>query len=159
MCSDGAAYPPRKLTPPPNGASDGATWLLDAFNEASAGIAAWPTTKAIGTIGWRRVAGDGVSSSPVAQGMVGTSWTWAGIKGLEFHRGGQLVTPWGKGVWGALPEGVDYNDDGFCKAHCVFADFGSAMHNVRVDTTATPWKFDSYRLGDGAHVPGVRQDA
>ena len=154
----GAAYPPRGLQPPPSGASDGARWLLDAFNEASAGIATWPSTKAIGTVGWRRVAGDGISSSKLAQRVAGSKWTWAGIKGMSFNAGGALTTPWGSGVWGCLPSGVDYHDDGFCKAGCLFADFGSALHNLRFDTEASPWTFDSYRLGDGAHVPGVKQD-
>ena len=152
----GGAYPPRQLTPPPAGASDGAVWLLEAFNEASAGIPAWPSTKSIGTIGWRRVAGDGLTE-PLAQQVSGTSWTWAGIKGMTFAARGELVTPWGKGVWGALPKGVDYNDQGFCKEGCLFADFGSALHNLKFDTSASPWTFDSYRVGDAAHVPGVKQ--
>ena len=155
----GGAYPPRKLQPPPAGASDGAEWLLDAFNEASAGIPAWPETKSIGTIGWRRVKGAGIANSPLAKQVAGTSWSWAGIKGMTFASSGELITPWGKGVWGCLPEGVDYNDRGFCRAGCLFADFGSALHNVKFDLAATPAPtFDSYRVGDGAHVPGVKQE-
>ena len=154
----GAAYPPKNLQKPPEGASDGAVWLLDAFNEASANIPTWPSTKAIGTVGWRRVAGDGVSRSSLAKSVQGTKWTWAGIPGMSFDAGGHLTTPWGKGVWGCLPTGVDYNDNGFCKSGCLFADFGSALHNLKFDTSTEPWSFDSYRVGDGAHVPGVRKE-
>ena len=31
-------------------------------------------------------------------------FTWAGFGGLKFLPGGELQTPWGKGVWGAPPE-------------------------------------------------------
>jgi hypothetical protein len=156
----GAAYPPRQLQPPPDGASDGTRWLLDAFNEASAHIPTWPETKALGTIGWRRVAGDGIASSSLAQKIQNTKWTWAGISGFSFGPNGQLTTPWGKGVWGALPTGIDYKDGGHCassKGGCLFADFSSALHNVRFDLDATPWTFLTYRLGDGANVKGARE--
>ena len=152
----GAAYPPRALQPPPERASDGTRWLLDAWNEASQNIPTWPETKALGTIGWRRVAGDGIAQSALAKKVAGTRWTWAGIPGFEFGADGHLVTPWGKGVWGALPTGIDYKDGGHCKASCLFADFSSALHNVRFDLDATPWTFLTYRLGDGANVQGVR---
>ena len=154
----GAQYPPRDLQPPPPGAADGARWLLDAWNEASAQIATWPVdTKALGTIGWRRVKGDGIASSELAQRVVGTRWTWAGISGLKFEDGGLLVTPWGQGIWGVLPKGVDYKDEGFCGpgVACLFCDFSSAMHNLKFDLAAG--KFDSYRVGDGARVPGVKE--
>ena len=75
---------------------------------------------------------------------------------MRFERSGKLVTPWGSGVWGCLPTGVDYNDEGFCKDGCLFADFGSALHNIRFDTALK--SFDSYRLGDGAHVAGLRDE-
>ena len=45
------------------------------------------------------------------------------------------------------------------KGGCLFAVFGSALHIVKVDSGTTPWTFDSYRIGDAAHVPGVRQNA
>ena len=73
----GGAYPPRKLQPPPAGASDGATWLCDAWNEASAGIPAWPKTRALGTVGWRRSKGDGIEGSALATAVLGTKWKWA----------------------------------------------------------------------------------
>jgi hypothetical protein len=51
---------------PPKGAADGATWLCDAWNEASANIATWPATRALGTVGWRRNKGDGIAGSALA---------------------------------------------------------------------------------------------
>ena len=108
----GTAYPPRNLQAAPNSASAGAHWLLNAFNEASAGIPAWPETKALGTVGWRQSAGDGIRGSALAERMEGTKWTWAGITGLEFESNGRLKTPWGHGVWGILPKGMDYRDGG-----------------------------------------------
>ena len=56
-----------------------------------------------------------------------------------------------------LPKGVDYKDEGFCGegVDCLFADFSSAMHNLKFDLPNG--KFDSYRVGDAAHVPGVRE--
>ena len=158
----GGAYPPRGLQPPPESASDGTKWLLEAWNEASGSISAWPETKALGTVGWRRVAGDGIANSQLAKQVVDTRWTWAGIEGFSFGPAGVLNTPWGKGVWGALPTGVDYKDGGFCSNKlkpCLFADFSSALHNVRFDLESSPWTFMTYRLGDGANVNGVRKDA
>jgi hypothetical protein len=55
---------------------------------------------------------------------------------------------------GALPEGVDYNDDGFCKLGCLFADFGGALHNIRFDRDMQTFK--SWRVGDAESVSGVR---
>ena len=61
--------------------------------------------------------------------------------------------------------GRELEDDGECVDNCLtrcsgclFADFGSALHNLKFDTTTEPWSFDSYRVGDGAHVPGVRKE-
>ena len=111
----------------------------------------------MGTVGWRRVKGEGISGSDLAGKVVGSSWTWAGISSMEFHKGGELKTPWGSGIWGVLPKGVDYKDEGFCGegVDCLFADFSSAMHNLKFDLPNG--KFDSYRVGDAAHVPGVRE--
>lgn len=50
----GNAYPPRHLSKPPNGANPSSYWLCNAFNEAMNGILDWPSTLALGTIGWRR---------------------------------------------------------------------------------------------------------
>jgi hypothetical protein len=149
----GAAYPPRKLQLPPAGASDGATWLCDAFNEASGNISTWPKTRAIGTVGWRRQKGDGIANSQLAQRVLGSKWKWARtISGLVFNAGGELKTPWGEGVWGVLPTGVDYNDEGFCSPGCLFADFGGALHNVRFEFAEK--RFTTYRLGDGESLEG-----
>ena len=32
------------------------------------------------------------------------AFAWAGFGGLKFMKGGELVTPWGRGIWGAPPE-------------------------------------------------------
>ena len=169
----GAAYPPRGLQPPPDGASDGATWLCAAWNEASQNIPTWPKTRALGTVGWRRSQGDGIAESRLAKAIVNTEWKWAGIAGLAFHGGGALKTPWGTGVWGALPSNVDYNDDGHCSSAlgCLFADFGGGLHNLRfesADGTLPPSddaalhsqlrRFKSFRVGDADAVEGERTD-
>lgn len=148
----GASYPPRHLKPPPATASTGTRWLLDAFNEASAGIPTWPETKALGTIGWRRVQGSGIDGSALAARLVGTRWTWAGIKHLEFLGKGQLKTPWGSGVWGIVAPDPS---DAFCAAGCAFADFSGALHNVAFDFSKQPNTFSTFRVGDGENVPGV----
>ena len=154
----GVSYPPRDMAAPPARASESASWLLAAWNEASAGIAAWPETKALGTVGWRRNKGDGLAGSAMAAKVInpnpnlhsipnrntnpnpntnpnqvmGTEWSWSGTPGLAFQPEGVLKTPWGAGIWGALPN-QDYNDGGFCAADCLFADFSGALHNLRFD--------------------------
>jgi len=150
----GAAYPPRNLQAPPEGASDGTRWLRDAWNEASANIAEWPKTRALGTVGWRRNKGDGIRGSALAAKALDTKWKWSGIAGLEFHAGGELKTPWGSGSWGALIGGVDYNDDGFCAVECLFADFGGGLHNIKFD--AEFQSFKAWRVGDAQTVDGTR---
>ena len=169
----GGAYPPRGLQPPPDGASDGATWLCAAWNEASRNIPSWPKTRALGTIGWRRSQGDGIADSRLARALVNTEWKWAGIAGLAFQEGGSLKTPWGTGVWGALPANVDYNDDGHCSGAlgCLFADFGGGLHNLRFESAEGTQpssdeaglrsqlrRFKSFRVGDADSVEGVRTD-
>ena len=49
-------------------------------------------------------------------------WAWGGVTGLAFHPDGTLDTPWGKGVWGGLPDAPQH----------VFADFVGSRHNLRV---------------------------
>ena len=154
----GGAYPPRHMQPPPSGASDGTAWLLEAWNEASGNISTWPESLAMGTVGWRRVKGQGIDGSPLASRVSGTEWSWANIPGLAFHPGGELKTPWGSGVWGAAPKGVDFHDKGFCASAaegCLFADFGGALHNIRFEADLR--RFDSFRLGDGTNVKGERK--
>ena len=48
------SYPPRALPAPPAGASESATWLCAAWNEASEHIPTWPDTNAPGTVSQRR---------------------------------------------------------------------------------------------------------
>ena len=109
-------------------------------------------------------------------------YRWAGIGGLEFQANGHLLTPWGTGVWGALPKNVDYNDDGHCATRlgCLFGDFGGGLHNLRFDgepaaagsssssssldaadeATLGPKlrRFKSFRVGDAESVQGTRVD-
>jgi len=150
----GTSYPPRNLQPPPDAASDGAKWLLQAFNEASEGIASWPDTKALGTVGWRRVAGSGIRGSEIGRKLLGTSWLWAGVPGLKFFEDGKLKTPWGEGVWGVLPSNADYRDDGFCQPGCAFVDFSGALHNTRFNFSTQPPTFTTFRIGDGESITG-----
>jgi hypothetical protein len=159
----GGAYPPRELAMPPRRGGIiphiPGEWLTTAFNEATAGISSWPATKALGTYGWRRVAGDGLSL-PLASQLLNTRWTWAGVEALGFGDGGKLETPWGEGVWGVLPPDANVNDGGFCAAGvpagCAFADFGHALHNVRFNFGAEPPTLRSWRVGDGESVDGKR---
>ena len=151
----GVSYPPREMAPPPARASESASWLLAAWNEASAAIVSWPDTKALGTVGWRRNKGDGLAGSKMAARGTGTEWEWAGVAGLAFQPGGHLKTPWGSGVWGALPN-QDYNDGGFCAADCLFADFSGALHNMRFDFSTEPATYKTWRVGDGEQIVGKR---
>jgi len=150
----GVSYPPRNLASPPEGASQSATWLHAAWNEATAAIPTWPDTKALGTVGWRRNKGDRIDGSAIAQKVLGSKWTWAGTPGLQFQPAGELKTPWGKGIWGGLPD-QDYNDGGFCASNCLFADFSGALHNVRFDFDASPHTFKTWRVGDGEQIVGT----
>ena len=151
----GVSYPPRKMAAPPARASESASWLLAAWNEASAAIVTWPDTKALGTVGWRRNKGDGIAGSAMAAKVMGSEWSWSGVTGLGFQPAGVLKTPWGSGIWGALPN-QDYNDGGFCAADCLFADFSGALHNVRFDFSETPATFKTWRVGDGEQIVGKR---
>ena len=74
----GGDHPPRHLAPPPKGANAAAIWLLNAWNEASAGIADWPHSHSMGTIGWRRTKMDAAQTagSALATKVAGTHWTW-----------------------------------------------------------------------------------
>ena len=94
-----------------------------------------------------------IAGSKLASAVVGTSWTWAGIKSMTFQPGGVLKTPWGEGKWGlalrpkGMPQCAPPNE-------CLFADFSGALHNVRFDFGATPHTFKTERVGDGESVEG-----
>ena len=66
---------------------------------------------------------------------------WGGVQGLRFEAHGALVTPWGKGSWGALPG----------KPMMLFADFGGAQHELEFEDFP---KFTSTRCSDGEVVRG-----
>jgi len=155
----GASYPPRNLRLPPKqntaGGNSAAVWLVNAFNEATAGIPTWPTFPTLGTIGWRRecITPEQLAASPIAQ-MVATSgveWAWAGVKGMRFKPDGVLVTPWGEGKWGARED--DFN----CPEphdRCLYADFANSNHNLYFPLGDQG--FTSKRVGDGEVVQCTR---
>jgi hypothetical protein len=159
----GSAYPPKNLTMPPRRhgteAHLPAEWLTRAWNEASTAIPTWPETRALGTYGWKREAGEGLGTTLGAT-LLGTRWSWAGVEALRFGPRGKLTTPWGDGVWGVLPPDAPVADGGFCAqgspVGCAFADFGSALHNLRFDLFAEPPTLKSWRVGDGESVDGKR---
>jgi len=158
----GADHPPRGLQLPPDGANAAAFWLTRAWNEASAGIPAWPDSHSMGTVGWRRnkPTADELAASPLARRVEGSRWSWSGVAGFEFARGGELVTPWGKGVWGLVSKAAGGADDPSKDAQvkacadCLFADFANANHNVRFSWDADPPTFRSVRVGDLQEVAG-----
>ena len=163
----GGDYPPRQLQPPPEGANAAAYWLLNAWNEASAAIADWPHSKSMGTIGWRRnkISAAELEGSAAARGAQGKQWSWAGVAGFVLQPGGELQTPWGKGVWGVVrdavpnapptPYGASAEDLILRCNGCLFADFANANHNLLVDLAATPPSFRAIRVGDLAEVKGT----
>ena len=91
-------------------------------------------------------------SSKLASAVLGTKWTWAGIRHMEFKPAGVLKTPWGEGKWGlaARPKGLP-----LCAppAECLFVDFSGAAHHVSFEL---PLHFSSTRVGDGEQVNGTR---
>ena len=160
----GSDHPPRRLQPPPTAANAAAFWLLEAWNEASAGIATWPTSHSMGTIGWRRVkpTEEEVRSSVEASAVAGTRWAWGeDTRGIAFHADGRLVTPWDpKGSWGLIRSASEGADDGIARCvRCLFADFANANHNLRFNLDATPPTFVAIRVGDLARVEGKKLGA
>ena len=156
----GGAYPPRVLDEPPAQANPSSKWLLRAWNEAMAAADNWPATNAMGTVGWRResITPQMIAGSKLASAVVGTSWTWAGIKSMTFKPGGVLKTPWGEGKWGlalrpkGMPQCAPPNE-------CLFADFSSNAHNLAFDKDKDGGlgaRFASLRIGDGETVEGKR---
>ena len=158
----GADHPPRRLQLPPDGANAAAFWLTRAWNEASAGIPSWPDSHSMGTVGWRRSkpTAEELAASPLARRVEGSRWSWSGVAGFEFARGGELVTPWGKGVWGLVSKAAGGADDPSKDAQvkacadCLFADFANANHNVRFSWDTDPPTFRSVRVGDLEEVAG-----
>jgi len=155
----GADYPPRHMQGPPRGANAAATWLLNAWNEASAGTPNWPTSHSMGTIGWRRVkpTTHEREASEEARYVSGTRWMWGGDeRGITFHLDGRLTTPWdNKGTWGLIKSAADGEEDGIAKCtRCLFADFANANHNLRFDLQAGT--FVAIRVGDLARVDGKK---
>jgi len=152
----GGAYPPPNLDPPPKQANPSTKWLHAAWNEAitEAGDT-WPATNAMGTIGWRRegATADEIQKSALASAVVGSHWTWAGIKTLSFLPAGALKTPWGVGKWGIAlrPKGLPA-----CAppGECLYIDFSGAAHHASFDLSAGT--FLSTRVGDGEEVIGKR---
>lgn len=90
-----------------------------------------------------RAADDAVSPSAALahKVMAVRDGQWGGVQGLRFEAHGALVTPWGKGSWGALPG----------KPTMLFADFGGAQHELGFEDFP---KFTSTRCSDGEVVRG-----
>mmetsp|Transcript_9607 Transcript_9607/g.26552 ORF Transcript_9607/g.26552 Transcript_9607/m.26552 type:complete len:233 (-) Transcript_9607:528-1226(-) len=152
----GGAYPPTNLDPPPHGANPSTFWLHRAWNDAIAAAGdTWPQTNAMGTVGWRREGATAaeIQASKLASAVVGTHWTWAGIKTLSFLPSGNLKTPWGTGKWGIAlrPKGMPE-----CAApnECLYVDFSGAAHHAAFDLKKG--EFRSVRVGDGEIVIGKR---
>ena len=157
----GNDHPPRNLQPPPDGANAAAYWLLSAWNEASSAIADWPTSKSMGTLGWRRVkpTQQEVDASPLARAVAGTRWTWGGDeRGITFHPSGELTTPWDpKGTWGIIKAASEGAEDGIAKCtNCLFADFANANHNLKFVMDGETPSFTAIRVGDLARVDGKK---
>jgi hypothetical protein len=160
----GSDHPPRNLAPPPKGANAAAYWLLNAWNEASAGIPTWPESKSMGTIGWRRVKATAKQrgSHAAARAVAGTRWTWGqDERGITFHADGRLTTPWDpKGTWGIIKSADEGPEDGISRCTgCLFADFANANHNLRFDLERDPPTFAAVRVGDFAKVDGKKIEA
>jgi len=87
----GGSYPPANLDPPPEAANPSTKYLWRAWNEAMEKEPEWPDSNAMGTIGWRREGAtrEEIERSALAKQVVGTDWTWAGIKTLSFLDGRQ----------------------------------------------------------------------
>lgn len=89
----------------------------------------------------------GLSASATASAIVNTHWKWGGVPGLVFGSLGALKTPWGEGKWGIVP--------GDTTGEAIFADFASALHNLKFDLPAG--QFTSERVGDGEKVVGTKE--
>ena len=68
---------------------------------------------------------------------------WGGIRGLEFHAGGMLTTPWGKGTWG------DASTEQ--KPDTIYAEFIGQTHLL----TFTGDTFTFMRCSDGETGKGA----
>lgn len=52
-------------------------------------------------------------------------WSWAGFGGLKFLPNGELVSPWGRGVWGAPPEAQSSGQV------AILAEFAGSKHLLK----------------------------
>jgi hypothetical protein len=75
----------------------------------------------------------GGRACPLLDEMAGSGpWEWAGLAPLGFMRGGELITPWGSGLWGST-RGAGSE---LAPADAVFADFANSQHSVRLSDRA-----------------------
>lgn len=123
--------------------------------EAMAKEPDWPDTNAMGTIGWRReaITSSEIQNCELCKAVLGTEWTWAGIKKLVFRDAGVLKTPWGEGKWGLAKRPKGMPECVASGSQCLFVDFSSASHHVSFQL---PNRFKSLRVGDGEVVVGKR---
>ena len=90
-----AAAPPRYGT---GIAADQAEWIVQPAASLCEDVCAGLTL--------RKLNAEDRAKSAAARSLeeCGCGFTWAGFGGLQFLPGGELKTPWGRGVWGAPPE-------------------------------------------------------
>ena len=62
-------------------------------------------------------------------------WSWAGFGGLKFEANGELITPWGHGVWGAPPEAQGGANG---KQVALLAEFAGFKHLLRGNLETRP---------------------
>ena len=75
----------------------------------------------------RRLTSEDRAASAAARSVENCcGFSWAGFGGLKFNPGGELVTPWGRGVWGAPPEGQTAHSG------ALLAEFAGHKHLLRV---------------------------
>ena len=99
----------------------------------------------------RRLTPSDKAASPLARAVEGCcGWSWAGFGGLKFLAGGQLVSPWGGGVWGAPPEAQGAGQP------ALLAEFAGSKHllRARVGAGGAVTSMESRRCADNdpAHV-------
>ena len=86
----------------------------------------------------------GGGSSALAERILagGGNAKWSGIKGLTFHTGGMLTTPWGAGQWGRVPS---------MPGDTLFMDFIGQQHVARLSPKGWP-ELISTRCADFENV-------
>ena len=91
----------------------------------------------------------GIQSSELAKHVADAhTGKWGGVAGIEWKDNGDLVTPWGKGTWGVIPD-----SDG----KQLFMDWGPT-HELTGRIEGGSAIMQSKRCPDGDLVPNVVAD-